>query len=111
MKYLAKLDIEKMQNLKVEGGFSIRLRLSFWVKHLSNENNFNNFFNIKDTTGLLKKMKTKDLNSYTISVDDDEWKNFKKLCRDNKMSANYALNQLVDEYTKRGNLFEVKIWV
>ena len=82
-----------------------------WIKHLSDEGNFRDYFalNQSKSESLFKKVRGKGLVSYTLDLNREDWNKFNKLCRSNKMSGNYALNLLVDDFVERGCLFTVSI--
>tara|TARA_R110002020_G_scaffold232212_3_gene443751 strand:- start:1872 stop:2210 length:339 start_codon:yes stop_codon:yes gene_type:complete len=110
MNYLAKLDKEKVDYIKKFDNYPLKLRFDLWVKHLSDETNFNDYFIPEENeVGLFKKVRCKKLTNYTLDLDRSNWVKFNKLCRSNKMSGNYALNLLVNDFVENGNIFTVSI--
>ncbi len=112
MNYLAKLDKEKVAEIKRFDNYPLKLRFDLWVRHLSDEDNFYEYFIPEQTSeepSLFKKAKAKGLTNFTLDLDRGYWSSFNKLCRANRMSGNYALNLLVDDFVENGTLFNVTI--
>ena len=112
--YQARLEVEKVKQIsRAESIYSVTFRVNQWLKVLSNEDAFDKFFNIdkKDKPKMFKKMDTSKLERYTLYLDGEYFPKFTAIARKNKMSANYALNVILDRYCETGNLFEIKIWV
>jgi hypothetical protein len=112
MNYLAKLDKEKVGEIKRFDKYPLKLRFDLWVRHLSDEQNFKDYFFTEEPTEektLFKKVRSKNLTSFTLDLDKEYWSKFNGLCRSNRMSGNYALNLLVDDFVENGTLFTVSI--
>jgi len=112
MNYLAKLDKEKVGEIKRFDDYPLKLRFDLWIRHLSDEENFYDYFipeNPSEEPILFKKVRDKTLSKFTLSLDREYWSKFNNLCRTNRMSGNYALNLLVDDFVENGTLFNVTI--
>ncbi len=115
MSYLMKVNNNEFKKLKNnKGNISIRFRISGWISHLSDRDNFLDFFNEERIERCSEKWYPEsgiDRTCYTIEMDGDDWVAFLKNLREQGMYANNALNELVKEYNKNGNLFEIKVGV
>lgn len=116
MFYLSKIDAEQFEKLKgKKGELSIKFRMAGWIKKLSDKDEFDNFFktmarvkrcSVKYPTDVVDTRK-----HYSIEVDENDWEKFKTNARERGIYANSALNELVKEYNRRGDLFEINIKV
>jgi hypothetical protein len=113
MTYLAWIKREDFIKLKSKKGiFSVNIRIYYWIKHLSNIDNFNTYFNKEDyydDNGLQSTREGKK--QFTIELNKEDWDKFKYNCSKKQMSANYAINKLVADYAKgkKQHLFNINI--
>lgn len=110
MNYLSKIDAKSLAEFKKKkGSMTMRLRLALWIRHLSNYDNFVEHFGYPKEGQTYIKEELTNHKSYTIKVDKWDWTLFKMHCRNDKMSCNYAINELIIQYITEGALFNVKI--
>ena len=111
MNYQAKInsaEFEKFRNSK--GRVSISFRITSWIHLLSNKKEFDRFFNIEENVSGFRRLNVDDGSKFRVEgLDRDKWRLFLGHCKESKMFGNYAINLLVQEYNKRGDLFLIKI--
>lgn len=112
--YLARLDLNKIKQIKSNKEFTVKFRINKWISVLCNKDEFDLFFE-KEVKAILEskegfnKLNSSNLTKYTLTFDKDNLDRFAILCRENKMSVNYAINLLLNRYCDEGDLFTVTI--
>ena len=109
MKYLALLDNDSFKIFKERRGLiSLKLRLYLWVKHLSSEVAFDEFFGEEREEAFLKS-KEKNRQAFMLETDKEDWTAFKANCARKNISSNTALNIILTAYAKSEYLFVISI--
>jgi len=112
MLYLSKIEKKNYNQFKKnKGDFSIKFRMNAWINHLNNEFIFKDVFSEYIDEDGYKKMELNNHVAYKLEVDDQAWSGFQKNCESVGISANLALNKLVEKFNNEGSLFEVKVLV
>ncbi len=113
MNYLSKINSKEFKKFRdSKGDFSIKFRINSWINLLSSKKEFDRFFNIEEDASGFRKVSLEDVSVFRVEeLDRDKWGLFLANCKKSKMSGNYAINLLIEEYNKRGDLFLIKIGV
>ena len=102
---------------KKKDGIPIINRLNAWVEHFGKSGftsieflgKEGDMFKIGSSAKMMKVSLDGDIAHYNLIVPDEEWLNFKNICRDNGMSANYALGCMIREYNQFGGFVTKEI--
>ena len=90
----------------------INKRLNVWIEFFA-ENGFSgyeDFFKIGSSAKMLKvDFDDKEISKFNLTVDDELWRKFKNRCRDNGMSANYALGCMINMFNKNGGFIDITV--
>ena len=86
------------------------MRINQWVKYfgVAGFSDFN-IFDIGTSPKMLRSDLTGEVSKYILEVEEKDWLRFKNMCRDNDMTANYAIGKMVEAYNKTGALVTVLV--
>lgn len=100
--YMAKIDEKDFAEWREKDGvFNGRILFQQWVNHLSDKDNFKEFYENIDPK-YFERTKD-DFTQYKIrNLDKKNWKQFIKNCREVGLFANDLVNVLIKKYNKEG---------